>query len=90
MKPKPEFEDLFVEEYPRVVRTVSFVVQDQGRAEEVTQDAFVALLRHWLCSHSNPRSPTDQGRPTRGHRSGDRAAEGRGGSRLGGSPLGGG
>lgn len=47
MRPKPEFEDLFVEEYPRVMRTVFFVVQDQGRAEEVTQDAFVALLRHW-------------------------------------------
>lgn len=47
MRPTPEFEDLFVEEYPRVVRTVFFVVQDQGRAEEVTQDAFVALLRHW-------------------------------------------
>mgnify|MGYP000169805405 CR=1 FL=1 len=29
-----EFEDLFVEEYPRVARTVFFVVQDQGRAEE--------------------------------------------------------
>ena len=47
MRPAPEFEDLFVEEYPRVVRTVFFVVQDEGRAEEVTQDAFVALLRHW-------------------------------------------
>jgi RNA polymerase sigma-70 factor (ECF subfamily) len=47
MRPTPEFEDLFVEEYPRIVRTVFFVVQDRGRAEEVTQDAFVALLRHW-------------------------------------------
>ena len=47
MRPAPDFEDLFVEEYPRVVRTVFFVVQDEGRAEEVTQDAFVALLRHW-------------------------------------------
>ena len=48
MRARPEFEDLFVEEYPRVVRTVFFVVHDQGRAEEVTQDAFVALLRHWV------------------------------------------
>jgi RNA polymerase sigma-70 factor (ECF subfamily) len=47
MRPAPEFEDLFVEEYPRVVRTVFLVVQDEGRAEEVTQDAFVQLLRHW-------------------------------------------
>ena len=47
MRPDPDFEDLFVEEYPRVVRTVFFIVQDEGRAEEVTQDAFVALLRHW-------------------------------------------
>jgi RNA polymerase sigma-70 factor (ECF subfamily) len=47
MRPEPDFEDLFVEEYPRVVRTVFFVLQDEGRAEEVTQDAFVQLLRHW-------------------------------------------
>lgn len=47
MRPTPEFEDLFVEEYPHLVRTVFLVVQDQGRAEEVTQDAFVQLLRHW-------------------------------------------
>jgi RNA polymerase sigma-70 factor (ECF subfamily) len=47
MRPTPEFEDLFVEEYPRVVRTVFFIVGDEGRAEEVTQDAFVQLLRHW-------------------------------------------
>ena len=47
MRPSPDFEDLFAEEYPRVVRTVFFVVQDEGRAEEVTQDAFVQLLRHW-------------------------------------------
>ena len=47
MRPRPEFEDLFVEEYPHVVRTVFLVLQDEGRAEEVTQDAFVQLLRHW-------------------------------------------
>jgi RNA polymerase sigma-70 factor (ECF subfamily) len=47
MRPTPDFEDLFVEEYPRVVRTVFFIVGDEGRAEEVTQDAFVQLLRHW-------------------------------------------
>lgn len=47
MRPTPDFEDLFVEECQRVMRTVFFVVQDQGRAEAVTQDAFVQLLRHW-------------------------------------------
>lgn len=47
MRPTPEFEDLFVEEYPRVVRTVFCIVHDQGRAEEVTQDSFLQLLRHW-------------------------------------------
>jgi DNA-directed RNA polymerase specialized sigma24 family protein len=60
MSPEPDFEDLFVEEYPRVVRTVFFVVQDEGRAEEVTQDAFVALLRHWskVRDYDRPGAPS--------------------------------
>ena len=32
---------------PRVARTVHHIVGDRARAEEVTQDAFLALLRHW-------------------------------------------
>lgn len=42
-----EFSDFFAVEYARVVRTVYLVVHDHGRAEEIAQDAFVQLLRHW-------------------------------------------
>ena len=41
MRSGAAFEDLFVDEYPHVVRLVSFIVHDQGRAEDVAQDAFV-------------------------------------------------
>jgi len=42
-----EFTVFFRAEFARVVRTVSLVVNDQGRAEEVAQEAFVQLLDHW-------------------------------------------
>jgi RNA polymerase sigma factor (sigma-70 family) len=42
-----EFLDLFAEECVPVTRTVFLIVHDQERAEEITQDAFVQLLRHW-------------------------------------------
>jgi RNA polymerase sigma-70 factor, ECF subfamily len=42
-----EFRWLFAAEYPAVVRTVFFVLHDRARAEEIAQDAFVQLLRHW-------------------------------------------
>ena len=42
-----EFRWLFVIEYPAVVRAVYFVLHDHARAEEIAQDAFVQLLRHW-------------------------------------------
>ena len=42
-----EFQWLFVAEYPAVVRTTYLVLHDAQRAEEVAQDAFVQLLRHW-------------------------------------------
>ena len=45
-EPAPSFEDVFTREFPRVARTVHHIVGDRARAEEVTQDAFVALLRH--------------------------------------------
>lgn len=47
MDREEEFRVLFASEYPQVVRAVFFVVQDQGRAEEIAQDAFMQLLRHW-------------------------------------------
>ena len=42
-----EFRWLFAAEYPTVVRTIYFVLQDRGRSEEIAQEAFVQLLRHW-------------------------------------------
>lgn len=37
----------FRREFPKVVRTVFLVVRDAGRAEELSQEAFIALFRHW-------------------------------------------
>jgi RNA polymerase sigma-70 factor (ECF subfamily) len=45
--PTPEFDALFRTEFPRVARTVHHVVGDRARAEEITQDAFVEMLRFW-------------------------------------------
>ncbi len=42
-----EFRWLFAIEYPAVVRAVYLVTHDHARAEEIAQDAFVQLLRHW-------------------------------------------
>lgn len=42
-----EFHSLFAATYPSVVRTVWFVVHDHEVAEEVAQDAFIELHRHW-------------------------------------------
>lgn len=42
-----QFRDLFVDDYDRVVRTVFLIVRDQGRSEEIAQEAFLELLRHW-------------------------------------------
>jgi RNA polymerase sigma-70 factor (ECF subfamily) len=46
-----DFRALFVEAFPRVVRTVWFVVHDQQVAEEVAQDAFTELYRSWRRVH---------------------------------------
>lgn len=46
-----DFRALFVEAFPRVVRTVWFVVHDQQVAEEVAQDAFTELYRVWRRVH---------------------------------------
>jgi DNA-directed RNA polymerase specialized sigma24 family protein len=41
------FTDFFRREFAPVLRTVELIVRDHGRAEELTQDAFVQLMRHW-------------------------------------------
>ena len=42
-----DFDALFVAQFPRVAHTVSFILHDRARAEEITQDAFLRLLQHW-------------------------------------------
>jgi DNA-directed RNA polymerase specialized sigma24 family protein len=42
-----EFDWWFRASYSSVARTVFLVVRDRGRAEEIAQDAFVQMLRHW-------------------------------------------
>ncbi len=42
-----EYDLLFSGEYPAVARSVLMMVQDATRAETITQDAFVQLLRRW-------------------------------------------
>jgi RNA polymerase sigma-70 factor (ECF subfamily) len=37
----------FTAEYPDLVRTLGVVVRDRGAAEELAQEAFVSLHRHW-------------------------------------------
>jgi len=44
---KEEFERAFRSAYRPVLQTVFLVLQDRGRAEEVTQDAFVRLYERW-------------------------------------------
>lgn len=42
-----DFDALFLAHFATVSRTVSFIVLDRSRAEEIAQDAFVKLLHHW-------------------------------------------
>jgi DNA-directed RNA polymerase specialized sigma24 family protein len=42
-----EYTRFFRQEFARVTRTVAFIVHDLERAEDIAQDAFVQLLRHW-------------------------------------------
>jgi RNA polymerase sigma-70 factor, ECF subfamily len=41
------FEWFFRAQFPAVRRSVFLIVGDVGRAEEIAQDAFVQLYRHW-------------------------------------------
>jgi DNA-directed RNA polymerase specialized sigma24 family protein len=43
----PEYVWTFRSEYPAVLRTVVFIVSDRGRAEDITQEAFIQLLTNW-------------------------------------------
>ncbi len=42
-----ESEGRFRAEFPAVMRTVYLISHDGHRAQDITQDAFVQLLRHW-------------------------------------------
>lgn len=42
-----EYAWLFRTYFASIARTVNLVVLDRARAEEITQDAFVQLWRHW-------------------------------------------
>jgi RNA polymerase sigma-70 factor (ECF subfamily) len=42
-----EFEWVFRSTYPTVLRTTFLILHDRGRAEEVTQDAFLRLCERW-------------------------------------------
>lgn len=56
MHVEADFDAFFLHEFPRVARTVHHIVGDRARAEELTQDAFLELLRHW-------RTVSDYDRP---------------------------
>ena len=42
-----DVQQLFVAEYPALVRTLAMIARDRAAAEDIAQDAFVQLLRHW-------------------------------------------
>lgn len=42
-----DFTDFFRREFAPVLRTVELILRDHERAEELTQDAFVQLMRQW-------------------------------------------
>jgi len=44
---RTEFEWIFRSSYASVLRTTYLILHDRGRAEEVTQDAFLRLCERW-------------------------------------------
>lgn len=44
---RADYEWLFRASFPRIHRTVTLVLRDRDRAEEVTQEAFLKLLQNW-------------------------------------------
>jgi RNA polymerase sigma factor (sigma-70 family) len=51
-----DFDTVFSVEYPCVLRTVFLICHDSQLAQDVAQDAFVELLRHWekVRQHDRP------------------------------------
>jgi len=51
-------EELFREEYGRLVIVLSAQLRDRGAAEECAQDAFVEAVRHWnkLSTYDDPKA----------------------------------
>ncbi len=45
--PLAGYSAFFEREFPRVVRVVYLIVRDVGRAEELSQEAFIQLFTHW-------------------------------------------
>jgi RNA polymerase sigma-70 factor (sigma-E family) len=45
--PPPAFDDLFVQRWAATVRLALLLVDDEASAEDVAQEAFTGLLRHW-------------------------------------------
>lgn len=44
---EPDFRQIYTATYPRLVRTLWFVVHDHELAQEIAQDAFIELHRQW-------------------------------------------
>lgn len=42
-----DFDSVFAAEYAPVLRTIFLICHDSHQAQDVTQEAFVELLRHW-------------------------------------------
>lgn len=55
---RADFEWLFRAAFPGIHRTLTQMMRDPARAEEVTQDAFVRLLEHWpeVSSYQQPEA----------------------------------
>jgi RNA polymerase sigma-70 factor (ECF subfamily) len=45
--PLAGYSAFFEREFPRVLRTVYLIARDLGRAEELSQEAFIQLFTHW-------------------------------------------
>jgi RNA polymerase sigma-70 factor (sigma-E family) len=43
----PSFDELFAEQFPRLVRVAALIVGSTATAEEIVQDAFIKVYRRW-------------------------------------------